>query len=302
LITSTDYNQTARLPRASVGAIYEQILTDLMDAISLLPSNYPSAGRVRPNLYTAKALLAKVHLYQGQWQDAYDEANDIIQSHIYSIEDVSVREVFLDGSKEAIWQLPSKNSYQQTAEAQNFVTSDGATPRYLVTSFLLDRFEAGDQRRQNWIGTSVVNNENVYYPFKYKNKLAADTPLEDYMIVRLGEVLLIRAEAAAHLNNLNQALADVDILRTRAGLPGSTVDATSQEAVLNAIMKERQTELCFEWGNRWFDLKRNVTAATSAATVLGAEKTGYYADAALYPIPQGQRQLNNALDQNPGYN
>jgi hypothetical protein len=62
-------------------------------------------------------------------------------------------------------------------------------------------------------------------------------------------------------------------------------------------MRERRVELFCEWGNRWFDLKRTGTAAA----VLGAEKTGYSANAALYPLPQTQIQLDNQLTQNPGY-
>jgi hypothetical protein len=302
LVTSTDYETTAHLPRSPVDSVYTRIIADLTDAVKNLPADYPSSGRLRPNLYAAKTLLAKTYLYRGQWQNAFNEADDIIHSNVYSLSNVSLNSVFSDGSKEAIWQLPVKNSYQQTAEAQNFVPTSGTTPKYLVTPFLLGQFEAGDQRLQNWIGTSVVNGNQLKYPFKYKNKLATSVPLEDYMIFRLGEVLLIHAEAAAHLNNLAQALTDVNTIRTRAGLAGSDADVSSQDAVLNAVMHERQTELCFEWGNRWFDLKRNVTPATSAATVLGAEKTGYSANAALYPIPQTQIQLNSLLKQNPGYN
>jgi len=298
LVTSTDYNTTAHLPRAGVDTIYTQILADLTDAITKLPAGYPSAGRARPNLYTAQALLAKVYLYQGQWQDAYNEADSIVNSNVYSLEP-SVANVFLDGSQEAIWQLPAANPQlgTETAEALNFVTNSGVTPNYLVTPFLLSQFEAGDLRLQDWIGISVVNSENLYYPFKYKNVYATDLPVEDYMIFRLAEVLLIRAEAAAHLNNLSQALMDVNTIRSRAGLPASTANATSQTAVLAAVMKERQTELCFEWGNRWFDLKRTGTAGT----ILGAEKTGWQSNAALYPVPQGEIQLNIALTQNPGY-
>jgi hypothetical protein len=143
-----------------------------------------------------------------------------------------------------------------------------------------------------------VGGKNLYSPLKYKNKLTNATPVEDYMIFRLGEVMLIRAEAAARLNNFSQAMADVNAIRHRAGLLPSTADATSPTAVLNAVMKERQIELCFEWGNRWFDLKRTGTAGT----VLTAEKNVWQANGALYPIPQSQINLDNLLTQNPGYN
>ncbi|WP_431210968.1 RagB/SusD family nutrient uptake outer membrane protein [Puia sp. P3] len=62
-------------------------------------------------------------------------------------------------------------------------------------------------------------------------------------------------------------------------------------------MHERQVELFTEWGHRWYDLKRT----GRAGAVLGAEKTGWTADAALYPVPMAQLQSNINLKQNPGY-
>src|SRR5690606_30233139 len=178
----------------------------------------------------------------------------------------------------------------------------GAVPRYLVTSFLLDQFENGDQRLLEWIGETTVNDTHYRYPYKYKNKSASEVPTENYMIFRLGEMILTRAEAAAHLNNLDQAIKDINVVRKRAGLLEIPMDERSQEDVLDAVMKERQTELCFEWGYRWFDLKRNVTDASSASSVLHTHKSGYKPTSNLYPIPQAQRDLNNLLEQNKGYN
>lgn len=299
LVTSTDFRQTAHIPRTSIDSVYKQIIADLTDARRNISASYASDGRFRPNLYTALTLLAKVHLYRGQWQDAYNEADSVIRSGAYGLEP-DLKDVFLDGSSEAIWQLPAIGINAVTAEAADFVPySGGNTPNYLLTSFLLDAFESGDQRLQNWVGTTVVNingtDQNFYYPYKYKNKLPTDSPTEDYMIFRLGEVYLIRAEAAARLSKFNEALADLNQIRERAGLEDS--DAQGQTNILNAIMHERQVELFTEWGNRWFDLKRTGTAGP----ILRAEKTGWKDNAALYPIPQGQLQLDNLLKQNLGY-
>ena len=261
LVTSTDYVANAQLPRASANAVYAQILTDLNDAVKKLPAAYPSSGHVRPNLYTAMALLARVHLYQGQWQAAYNEADSVITKGGFSLE-TDLNNVFLDGSQEAIWQVPILNpDGTGSADAVNFIPySNSQTPSYVVTDSLISQFETGDQRLANWVGTSIVPvssqpDDTLYYPAKYKD-YSPTTPATDYMMLRLGEVYLIRAEAAAELNNLTGALTDVNTIRTRAGLGASTANATSQAAVLAAVMKERQTELCFEWGNRWFDLKR----------------------------------------------
>jgi len=299
VVTTTDYTTNAQLPRATSAAVYTQILADLNDAVKKLPTTYPSAGHVRPNLYTAVALQAKVHLYQGNWQAAYNEADSVISSGGFSLL-TDLNSVFLDGSAEAIWQVPVENAYQGSGDAQNFVPY-GGTPNYVVTDSLLSKFGANDLRKADWLGFNVVNNDTLYYAYKYKD-LAPTTPATDFMMLRLGEMYLIRAEAAAQLNKLSQAVADVNTIRARAGLAVTTVDATSQKAVLGAVRDERRLELCFEFGNRFFDLGRTSTdskypSSGQAPAVL----VGWQPDFAIYPVPLTQRQLNSHLTQNPGY-
>lgn len=301
LVTTTDYSINARLPRATATAIYAQVLADLNDAVKKLPTTYPSSGQVRANFYTAQALLAKVHLYQGNWKAAYDEADSVITQGGFRLE-TDLKNVFLDGSQEAIWQVPIQNQYQGTGEAMNFIPySSNQTPNYVVTDSLLNQFESGDMRMSNWLGVNIVNGKPVYYPAKYRD-LRPTNPKTGYVLLRLAEMYLIRAEAAAQLGNLSGALADVNTLRDRADLDPSTADETSQTAVLAAIRKERRTEMCFEFGSRWFDLNRTITdtkypANGQAPMVLA----GWQPNFAIYPLPLLQLQLNNALNQNPGY-
>jgi hypothetical protein len=114
LATTTDYTVNAQSSRASVSAVYTQILTDLNDANKKLTAAYPASptvlyGHARPNLYTVIALQAKVHLYQGNWQAAYTEADSVIRLGGFSLV-TNLNNVFLDGSTEAIWQLPVENA------------------------------------------------------------------------------------------------------------------------------------------------------------------------------------------------
>ena len=298
LITSIDYAVTSKLGRTSVDSIYKQILTDLTAAQQALTVNYAGTGHYRPNLYVVKAFLAKVYLYQQNWQAAYDAADTVIHSGMYALEP-NLNNVFLDGSQEAIWQLPA-TGFTVTKEAQNYIKQSYQTvPRYPLTTFLLNAFEPGDQRLQDWADSVAVNtgsaNQTFYYPYKYKNIYPSSTT-EDFMIFRLGEQYLIHAEAAAELGQLGTALSDLNTVRARAGLPAST--ASTQAALLTAIMHERQVELFSEWGNRWLDLVRTGTAAT----VLNAEKGGFQPFMTLYPLPNAQLETNNLLTQNPGYN
>lgn len=297
LVTTTDYTTNAQSPRATSADIYKLILSDLNDATKKLPITYPSSGHIRPNLYTAVALKAKVHLYQANWQEAYNEADSVIRLGGFSLEP-DLNNVFLDGSNEAIWQVPILYPYSGSGDARNFVPY-GGTPAFPVTDSLLNSFEPGDQRKVDWLAFNHVNDRNAYYPFKYKD-LSPTSPATDFMMIRFGEMYLIRAEAAAQLNNLNVAVSDINTIRRRAGL--AAINPTSQVTVLAAIRQERRIELCFEFGNRWFDLNR--TAGDSKYPSSGqitAVLPGYQSFDALYPVPLTQLQLNRHLLQNPGY-
>ncbi|MDB5157988.1 MAG: RagB/SusD family nutrient uptake outer membrane protein [Mucilaginibacter sp.] len=313
LVTTTDYKISATLPRSSRADVYKQVLTDLNNATTKLTADYASypatytggplvsSGHARPNLYTAVALKAKVNLYLGNWQAAYTEADSVIQHGGFTLES-DPNKIFLDGSAEAIWQVPILDSYSGSGDARNFVPY-GGTPAYPVTDSLLNSFEPGDLRKSDWLAFNVVGGKNVYYPFKYKDK-APTTPATGFVLLRFAEMYLIRAEAAIQLNNnLNVVVADINAIRQRAGLAPATVTASSsQTALLAAVRQERRIELCFEFGNRFFDLSR--TAGDNKYPITGqapAVLAGWQPDFSIYPVPQTQIELNNTLVQNPGY-
>lgn len=308
LVTSTNYKVTQSLPRAPIDAIYAQISQDLSEAKQGLSNQYPSAGRARPNLAVANALLARISLYRGLWKDAEDAATSVIGSGTYSMSN-ELNKVFLSGSSEAIWQLPANGLYNQTYEATTFVPTQGGgsvsndiVPNYYLSASLVAAFEPGDLRMQQWTGLNTVNNggtaDQYYFPYKYKNIAAGAQPAEDYMIIRLAEVYLIRSEARARLGNSAMALEDLNQVRNpgRVGL-AVYAGATDQQSVLNAIMHERKTELFCEGGNRWFDLKRT----NSSDRVLSQVKPNWQTTDALFPVPLNELLTNPFLTQNPGY-
>jgi hypothetical protein len=299
LVKTTNYKVNAVLPRSSVDAIYAFIIDDLTTSISLLTDTYPSAGRVRPNINAARALLARVYLYRGQWKEASDMSGLIIKTGIYELVEPNV--AFVDGSREAIWQILTLNLYGQTSEATALIPYSATTaPSYVITPDLqnaITQNAAGlpDKRRAQWINTSTATGGPYLYPFKYKNVTAGSGPLEDYMIFRIGEQYLIRAEAFAQQNLLNDARTDLNKIRLRAGLGNTT--AITQSEVLDAIARERRVELFAEWGHRWFDLKRT----GKADVVLGAKKADWQSTDMLYPVPLNEMNTNPFLDQNLGY-
>lgn len=315
LALTTDYTITSTLARTAQKSVYQQIINDLKTAISLLNSNYvditdtvTTSERIRPNKATAQTLLAKVYLYSGDYPDAATTATQVISNSMYAL-DTDPNSVFLKNSSEAIWQLQPTTPLRYagaTYEGQSFILTSkpgsGAANNAAISPQLLSAFEAGDTRLTKWINSIKVGGATYNFPFKYKynNKNAGGTVREYSMVFRLAELYLIRAEANAQSGgNLQQAIADLNVIRTRAGLQNTT--ATTQPDVLNAIYHERQVELFSEWGNRWFDLKRTGTIDAVMGAVTSSKGGTWQSFDALFPIPFSEITADRNLTQNAGY-
>lgn len=115
----------------------------------------------------------------------------------------------------------------------------------------------------------------------------------DFVVYRLADVYLMRAEAYMRLGNMASAVTDANLVRARAGMPAYTAATLT----LPEILAERGRELAWEYHRRQDMIRFGV---------FGAAKRFKTADAdnhwALYPIPKDQISLNPNLKQNPGYN
>lgn len=306
LITTINYNKTSLLAKSTISDIYSQITNDLVAAQSQLSPDY-SAGsgqRIIPNKWAATALLARVYLYLKDWKNAETQATAVINNtNLYSLTK-DLNETFLTNSTEAIWQLQQNNtgniSYNATYVGYKFIPRDSTSkPFEYLSPQLFNAFEEGDQRKTNWIDSTKYLSTEYYYPYKYKMGITQATAggpyTEYYMVLRLAEQYLIRAEARIQQDNLPEGAADLDIIRARAGLDNST--ANTKQDLLSAIAHERQVELFSEWGDRWLDLKRT----NQASTILSHIKSPWSDNAQLYPIPQTELITDPNLTQNNGY-
>lgn len=308
LALSTDYTVNAVLSRSPQDKVWAQIITDLKEAEQQLSAVYldgtilkTTTDRLRPTRWAAKALLARCYLYTHDWANAAIKAGEVINNTtLYGLEDINT--TFLKNNKEAIWQLQPVNSGYNTEDAKMYIIQpagpSGANPVYLSAQ-LLSSFEAGDNRRKKWIGSVSANGVTYYYAYKYKSA-TFNAPITEYHTVfRLAEQFLIRAEARTALNNLPEALDDVNAIRNRAGL--APLNLTTQDSILTAIYHERQVELFTEGGHRWFDLKRTKIVDDVMAGVAPAKGTTWNTNWQLYPIPSDDILRDGNLIQNKGY-
>ena len=305
LITTTNITVTALKPRTPKSEVMSAIIADLKDAEAVLPVNTVRNGRV--NIYVATALLARVYLYQEDWANAEAAATSLITNTTNFSLVTDCNNVFLRGSKEAIWQI---NTSGGTSDNYTYFAGSNVPPPTATSSTLsslatlrpelYNAFEPGDKRKTAWVGynNTITPTSPFYYDYKYKQ---LSTPvstalIEDYMLLRLAEQYLIRAEARAQQQNLNSAIDDINVIRARAGLTPLSYGLT-QSNILLAIEKERKLELFGEgYGHRWIDLIRT----KRADAVLGAEKAGTWKSTAiLFPIPANEILANPNLTPNP---
>jgi hypothetical protein len=297
---TTNYEVNRLLDRAATTDIYQLIKDDLLYAWENLPAAYQGANRIRANKHAAGALLAKVYLYLQDWANAETQAANVIGNTADYTLETNLNNVFLWTSKEAILRLHHPTTAVYTLDGFVFVPTGTGAPNYQVTDTLYNTFETGDLRKANWIKTNTVSSVNYRFPFKYKqNSGTGATPLESHIFLRLAEIYLIRAEARAKQNNLSGAIADLDKVRQRAGIPliAVTNPGITQTQLLDKIAHERWVELFAEHGDRWLDLKR-----MNIADAVLAKKPNWKPTCKLFPIPQNDILYNPNLTQNQGYN
>lgn len=298
LITSADYRTNAIASQVPPDDIYQAIINDLEQSGQLLDDTYRNSERTHPNRLAASALLSRVYFYQQQWDKAVTLTSEVIGSTcIYNLlEDIN--DVFQANSLEALWQIAPTN-VGNTNEGNMFILTSSPVsspwnPVYLKEE-LVSSFENQDKRALHWIGTFESDGTTFYYPYKYKIRLSSEQPTEYATVLRLAELYLIRAESYVRMGDFQGALADLNVIRNRAGLENFSGD--SEQALLAAILQERQKEFFSEWGHRWLDLKR----LSLANEVLSPGKEGWQETDVLYPIPQQELDKAPTLNQNSGY-
>jgi hypothetical protein len=307
--------------RATAQVIYAFIEEDINDAIAKLPVSVIAAENGRVTKNAARALLAKVSLYQQKWSQAKAMCDAIISGGAYSLLSnyaLIWREAG-EFSSESIWEVNAIGTTPNKGVEGYFVTQGSRGPGGLgwgfntPTSDLFNAYEPGDTRRAAtimqrgqtlWDGF-VVNAAapNLYYNYKsYVSKTMESFNGDDwnsnknYRIFRLGEILLIKAESENELNDTTAAKSALNQLRTRAGL--LPINAISQATLRANIYKERRVEMAFEH-DRMFDLRRTGRAA---AVLQAAGKPYVSPKHDLFPIPQHQIDLSaGRITQNTGY-
>lgn len=298
--------------RASVDSVYAQIIKDFELARDHARPTAPHKGFATKG--AANAMLAKVYatMQPPQWDKVLQYCNAVIAGGYSLLPDY-----------EMLWNNQNENSaesifeinYEGTPSSGNWGTTmfRGLDWKKFNTpsNDLVATFDAeNDMIRKNAsiIFLDVTGRwSDPYWPqitFPFVNKwrnFTMPSP-QNFILLRLADILLLKAEALNAQGDVAGAAALVNQIRARVSLPPTS--ANTQSAMKLAIEKERRLELAFE-GHRWYDLKRTGRAIEVMNNVRGPNNAplnySLTQNKLLWPIPQREIDNNTKLTQNPGY-
>jgi len=318
----TSFDATIKPARATVAAVYTQVLADLTKAWSLAKNNqgetmtFAATNKTRAvnssfmSKYAIELLMARVYQNKGDWASAKTAANDVISNSGFSLVTAANLISYWKGATP----LTSKTEtmFEVTSDANNSV-SDGTlanlyvpkpTGSYgdiLATQGHYNSYTATDVRKGliapgTRSGQAGTANYVVKYPIDVIN-------YDDVKIIRFSEAFLILAEAQYNLGDI--AGANTTLNKFVLQRDPSKVYASTGTQVLTDILNERTKEFAFE-GYRFWDLMRLNLTFNKPQTQDANNNYTYLSVAPgninrIFPIPNDEMLVNPNMVQNPGY-
>ncbi|MFS4457301.1 RagB/SusD family nutrient uptake outer membrane protein [Maribacter sp. 2304DJ31-5] len=268
--------------RNTVEEVYARIIADVEDHVDFLPDVHED--KVRPGKDAAYGFLARVFLYMGEFEKAKEAAtnalnlNDSLFDLRTSVAGYPYRfHDYVEGYiNKTAFGVPSAFTMDNTTKAE--VYTEGTDLRYNGLFF-------------NFVVNSL-------YRFFALNYTGPSTP----------EMYLIRAEANARNNNVQEALDDLNEMRKYRFLEADYQEILPSDVddIFELVQLERRRELMYK-GHRWFDVKRlnsegvwNVSLERRDATGTAIATLPANDNKAVFAIPPKIiSEFNTNLQQNP---
>jgi len=237
LRTDADFNKASI--RLSVAATYNQIISDLKEALPLLP-NSPTHV-IRPSIPAANGLLARAYLAMRQYDSCWKYTNAAL----------ALKNTLLDyNSLTATASFPIKQlNVEVVMENLIPVPTPLNSSRAKIDSVLYSTYAVNDLRKTIFF----KNNNNGSYAFKGSYEGAGNL----FSGVAVDELYLMRAECYARMDKTQDAMNDLNTLLLKRWATGTFVPlaALTPNDALVQVLIERRKELLLR-GLRWMDIKR----------------------------------------------
>lgn len=334
IITNENANVVALegAKRSSVQEVYDQVLSDIGTAISLLEDAQNAGARRKDKRYidlgVAYGIRARVHMTMQKWNEALSDANSAIANTsavVGGLTDVD-KPTFMD-SEEKNWMwgiIIAETDRVVTSGIVNWYSHMGSfngngyssvSKGKQINKKLFESISDTDVRKGWWINADKVsNNLNKeqsdfiakigFAPYTqvkfapYKNVVGTATNANDIPLMRVEEMYLIKAEAEA-MSSSSKATLESFVKEYRD--PSYAFSGSSKEAIQNEVFRQRRIELWGE-GLSWYDIMRLNKGVDRRgggypnATMVFNIPSGN--GILLLRIPESEIQANTALSEN----
>ena len=263
----SDEERKDRAGRNTVKMVFDQIESDLTKAVDLLGAGYKrpkgASGKDFIDVNVANGLLARYYLMSQQWQKAADAANDARKGYKI-MDEAGMKDGFVDiTNEEWMWGF-DHSSETMTGYVSFFSHMSNLAPGYSgmdysgrgISDWLYNQMSVTDLRRKNWFNDaqgSLFTDPSLpgaCHPYAIL-KFGGDGSWEmDYPYMRASEMVLIEAEAYAHLGDGAKAATVLKELMEKRDPSWNKASVTVYD-----VWIQRRIELIGE-GFSFFDLKR----------------------------------------------
>ncbi|MCE7053048.1 RagB/SusD family nutrient uptake outer membrane protein [Algoriphagus sp. AGSA1] len=231
----SDINAT--LARLGILEVLGMVKQDLEMAFTLLPEK--QLYKTRPDKATVKAYLARVYLYEENWEETSSAAAYVVEHSEelldYKALDASLAYPFMLFNKETVFYSVT-SSYSVTASPESFINPE-----------LYQLYEENDRRKNLFF--RLDNGGNPLY----KGSLTGN--LELFTGISLPEMYLTAAEGTIRTGNVENGLAYLNQLCANRYEDFVEWEDLGAEEALEVVLLERRKEQVFR-GTRWLDMKR----------------------------------------------
>ncbi|MGA9211539.1 RagB/SusD family nutrient uptake outer membrane protein [Kaistella sp.] len=311
------YYPNDKLARASVGEVYDYIISDLQSAISQLGSEVEPKRKSVLTPTAAKMLLSRVYLTRGaagDYQKSVDYSNEVINSSPSNFAPIDSKADYqnyfggtssavMDDQPETIFEIEQTSLFNVGGNAHpaTFYSNTGSHKSLLYRQTFVDTFEAADWRKSLFVTSganqtptgSGLDTPRGFYTKKWVRFTTDEgNYASNIRLMRFSEAYLNRIEAMFKMGSTAPALTYLNAFKSaRGAAPVATI-------TINEILNERRKEF-FAEGFRYFDLKRNAMPIVKDSNC--TDNCNVSADNRLFviPIPYAEININSNMKQYP---
>lgn len=295
-----DPGNVPSLGRSPEAETLDFCMDDLQTTLDLLDN---SAATTHANLGAVQALMAQIYAWRHDYANAEKFCDEVINGGNYALENIETyKNIWTGNSNENIFELfmqfdpvsnEATNGFFNLFLTEPYIKNRQIAAVCYIGEKIINSFPTGDLRFPKII--APVFGESNYILIKYDKVDYYDPNNENTYVVsnnlvlmRLADILLLRAEARLANGNVGGALTDLNAIKTRAGLPSY---GGSGELLAEEILDERRRELIGE-GTFAYDairMQQLERVFPNSYTKARIEQKGYY-----WPL-----DLNTLLPQAP---